>query len=95
MRGRLADARRRSGLNQHQAAEDVGMKANTLSRWERGKASGDAGVPGAGTAVLLIPVPNDSTLIDLSTYWQGFVMDAMSPAPIGFSHTGGLMVTVR
>ena len=47
-----------------------------------------------GKATLPIPIPNDASLVGLTTYWQGFVMDIFSPLPIGVSHTGGLEVTV-
>ena len=57
-------------------------------------ATGTPGTPGAGTASLPIPIPSDVSLIGFTTYWQGFVMDSGSPLPIGFTHTGGLAVTV-
>ena len=56
--------------------------------------SGAVGVPGAGTATLPIPIPNDASLIGFTTYWQGFVLDSGSSSLIGLSHTGGLAATV-
>ena len=50
--------------------------------------------PGTGRATLPIPIPNDPALSGLTTYWQAFVMDDTSPLPIGWSHTGGLEITV-
>jgi hypothetical protein len=47
-----------------------------------------------GTATIPIEIPNDSGLLGLTTYWQAFVMDSGSPLPIGWSHTGGLAVTL-
>ncbi len=57
-------------------------------------ASGPAGFPGVGMFTLPVRIPNDPSLLGLTTYWQGFVTDPASPAAIGFSHTGGLAVTV-
>jgi hypothetical protein len=56
--------------------------------------SGLAGIPGIGTAKLPVPIPNDTTLIGLTTYWQGFVSDNASSSPLAVSHSGGLAVTV-
>ena len=56
--------------------------------------SGPPGFPGVGTAKLSVPIPNDSALVGLTTYWQGFVLDSGSPLPIGVTHTGGLAITV-
>ncbi len=49
---------------------------------------------GVGTATLPLPIPNDSSLLGFTTYWQGFIMDGGSPLPIGLTHTGGLAITV-
>ncbi len=43
---------------------------------------------------LPVRIPNDPSLLGLTTYWQGFVTDPASPAAIGFSHTQGLAVTL-
>lgn len=56
--------------------------------------SGIPGLGGTGAATLEIHIPNNTSLVGLTTYWQGFVMDSRSPAAIGVSHTGGLAVTV-
>jgi hypothetical protein len=54
------------------------------------------GSPGLtfGKATLPLPIPNDTSLIGFTTYWQAFVLDSDSPLPIGISHTSGLEVTV-
>lgn len=56
--------------------------------------SGLAGIPGIGTARLPVPIPNDTTLIGLTTYWQAFVSDTASSSPLAVSHSGGLAVMV-
>ena len=56
--------------------------------------TGPFGVPGVGTAAVPIQIPNDPTLIGLTTYWQGFTPEIVSPRFIKRSHTGGLAITV-
>ena len=54
------------------------------------------GFPGLtyGRATLPIPIPQDPTLLGLSTFWQAFVLDPGSPLPIGVSYTEGLEVRI-
>ena len=55
---------------------------------------GPAGYAGLGAATLSIEIPNDSSLVGFTTYWQAFVNDTGSPLPIGVSYTQGLAITV-
>src|SRR5262249_482078 len=55
--------------------------------------TGATGMPGAGTATLPLPIPNNNAFAGMRVNWQGFVLDA--GAPVGFSSTAGLEMHVQ
>jgi hypothetical protein len=56
--------------------------------------SGNHLAPGQGAATLLLPVPNDPTLVGVRFYFQGFIGDVAASSAIAHSHTAGLQITV-